>query len=119
MFVINRLSSQVTFMGESKGAERTWIMVHTAQGPYLVGAWYRSLSPTVGESIQSLQDEFEKHRQSAVGTVIVGDLNVPHSSWLGSPHTTAAGEALRLITADNGLKQIVRGPTHEHGTGST
>ena len=115
MFVINRLSSQVTFMGESKGAERTWIMVHTAQGPYLVGAWYRSPSPTVDESIQSLQDEFEKHRQSAVGTVIVGDLNVHHSSWLGSTHTTAAGEAMRLITTDNGLKQIVRGPTHEHG----
>ena len=115
MFVICTLASQVTYMGEGKDAERIWAMVHTAQGPYLVGAWYRPPSPANDESISSLWEELEAHQKGSMGTVLLGDMNVHHSRWLGSSHTSAAGEAFKLLAADGGLTQLVRSPTHERG----
>ena len=80
VFAASGLSSQVTYMDESKYAERVWVMLHTTQGPYLLGAWYRSPSPSVDVSITSLQEELEKQQRSAVGTMLIGDLNLHHTS---------------------------------------
>ena len=115
VYVDTKVAARVTFMGESKEADRVWVMFHSSQGPYLLGAWYRAPSAQVDDSLTSLQSEMDIHGASALGILLVGDMNVHHSRWLGSCSTTAAGEALRGIAADCSLMQLVRGATHEHG----
>ena len=64
------------------------------------------------ESIQSFANELDRLRPGFVLTVVVGDLNVHHTSWLKhSSHTSPEGEAMRLAAADMGLHQRVRNPT--------
>ena len=115
VYVDPKLTARVTFMGESEDADRVWVMLHSSQGPYLIGAWYRAPSSQVEMSLTSLQTELGTHGSSALGILLVGDMNVHHSRWLSSHSTTPAGEALRGTAADWGMKQLVRGPTHEHG----
>ena len=115
VYVNPSLATRVTFMGESRDADRVWVMIHSSHGPYLLGAWYRAPSAQVDDSITSLQSEIDMHGSNALGILLAGDINVHHSRWLGSSCTTAAGEALRGIAADRSLMQLVRGPTHEHG----
>ena len=115
VYVEPKLAPRVTYMGESKEADRVWVMLHSSQGPYLLGAWYRAPSHQSDASLACLRAELESHGRNALGTLLIGDMNVHHASWLSSSCTTAAGEALRDIAADCSLKQMVRGPTHIHG----
>ena len=103
VYVDTKLAPRVTFMGESQEADRVWVMLHSSQGPYLLGAWYRAPSAQVDATVTSLRDELEQHRPSALGTLLVGDMNVHHTRWLGSSCTTPAGEALRGIASDYGM----------------
>ena len=56
--------------------------------------------------------EWEKYKQMAIGTIIVGELNVHHQRWLRySSRNSAEGEALRNLCDEAGLQQLVREPT--------
>ena len=78
----NDWASTVVKLADSETHERTWYLVHTAQGPLLVGVWYRP--PKTGEalSVQTLEQEWSVHSENAVGTLIVGDINVHSQAWL-------------------------------------
>ncbi len=79
-------------------------MLHTDRGPFLLGAWYR---PPGSETttISSCGDEYDKLVEGAMGTILVGDMNVHHKAWwMHFSSTTAEGEALRAVTADMGLR---------------
>ena len=115
MYANKSIANRVTYMGSSDDAERVWVMLHSNQGPYLIGAWYRAPSRTDDEAIRSLAPELEKHGLHTLGAIVIGDMNVHHERWLGSRTSSPAGEALRLVCSDRGLKQLVRGPTHEAG----
>eukprot|EP00973_Karenia_brevis_P043917 6081091-Karenia_brevis.AAC.1 len=95
-------------MGDSEIAERTWLVLHTDIGPYLLGAWYRP--PQAGEvaSIESLPGEQRQYSQHALATVVIGDMNVHQQSWLrhSSGGKTIEGRALQSTAADMQLKQI-------------
>jgi hypothetical protein len=65
-------------------------------------------------SISSCIDELGGLQDSVMGTLLVGDLNVHHKSWLKySSSSSAEGEALRAAASDMGLKQKVKKPTRE------
>ena len=72
------IAQQIAWMQDSKESERQWLILHTNQGPLLLGNWYRP--PCAGEvaSIKSLQHEWQGLKALAMGTVVVGDLNVHH-----------------------------------------
>ena len=115
VYAIKAIASRVTYMGTSDSAERVWVTLHTGQGPYLIGCWYRAPSRSDDISIQSLATELEKHGSQTLGVILIGDMNVHHERWLGSGSTSQAGEALREVCSVIGLKQMVRGATHEAG----
>ena len=115
MYARKSIASRVTFMGCSDDAERVWLMLHSNQGPYLIGAWYRAPSRADDVSIRSLKTELDKLGPHTLGAIVIGDFNVHHERWLGSKDTTPAGEALREVCAESGLRQMVHGPTHQAG----
>ena len=57
-------------------------MLHTDVGPYLLGVWYRPPEPGELDSIRSLETELNRYAHEALGTILVGDLNVHHTRWL-------------------------------------
>ena len=108
------IAPQIAWMQDSKESERQWLIVHTNQGPLLLGNWYRP--PCAGEvaSIKSLQHEWQALKALAMGTVVVGDLNVHQRSWLRfSQRESVEGRELHSVAQECSLCQLVRGPTRE------
>jgi hypothetical protein len=99
---------------ESKVSERLWILVHSDLGPYLVATWYRPPVQGEVESIRSFKEELTELKSLAIGTLIVGDLNIHHKRWLKySARNSAEGEELHRICLDAGLKQHLQKPTRD------
>ena len=115
-YALSKYSHQVTCLGASCNAEREWVMIHSNHGPIVVANWYRP--PCHGEvsSILALGDELQKHRDGALGVIVVGDLNVHSRKWLRhSSHESPEGQALQSVCEAEGLRQVVRAPTRgEH-----
>ena len=67
---------------DSDATERSWHILHTDRGPVAVAVWYRR--PEAGEiaSITSLEPEIQRYVADAVGTIILGDLNVHEPAWV-------------------------------------
>jgi hypothetical protein len=102
----------VTQLLISAVAERIWMVIHTDQGPFLLGVWYRPPDPGEVLSIESLEEEWRQLSSGAMGTILMGDMNVHHLQWLRySTRNSIEGEALRQFCAQNGMKQLVREPT--------
>ena len=77
-----------------------------------MSCWYRPPQPGKIECIEAFRDELLVHRVGAVGTLIIGDVNVHSKRWLKhSSGETPEGTRLHEICQDEGLKQIVREPT--------
>ena len=111
VYVADDVAANVTLMQVSETAERIWCMLHTDMGPYLVGVWYRP-GDAGHAPIDSCEEEHHQLSQEAMGTLLVGDLNVHHVAWLGhSSGTSTCGQRMRLAAARMGLRQIVRDPT--------
>ena len=56
--------------------------------------------------------ELEEHKSSAIGVIVVGDLNVHHRDWLHySNAVTPEGRELYKVCIANGLKEKVVAPT--------
>ena len=95
MFALSNREESMTLVKDSESSERLWILIHSDLGPYLVGAWYRPPVQGEMETIKSLRAEWEELSQEAVGTILVGDMNIHHKKWLRrSDGNTAEGEKL-------------------------
>ena len=102
----------IVHIGDSDATERSWHILHTDRGPVAVALWYRR--PEAGEvaSIISLEPEIQRYVADAVGTIILGDLNVHEPAWLRySAGTTIEGRELHGFCSERGLQQHVREPT--------
>ena len=114
VFAISALANHVTLLHTSDESERLWFLIHAENGPYLLCSWYRPPVPGEVESIASFGKELELLRNQALGTLLIGDLNLHSQRWLhhSSPNSSEVeGEAMRKLCSELGLRQIVRGPT--------
>ena len=112
VYALASRANHVTFLERSADSERVWVLLHTHTGPLLACTWYRPPCPGEVDSIGSLKKEWQRLNVQAVGTILVGDANVHNRRWLRySAHNSPEGSALYNFCAENGLRQIVRGPT--------
>ena len=112
MFARTEVSNNIVHIADSVDHERSWHILHTNQGPLLVGLWYRP--PAYGEiaSIDSLYNEWAQHSTEVVATIVLGDMNVHNQHWLEfSNGTTPEGRALCNVCSRIGLTEKVRKPT--------
>ena len=66
------------------------------------------------ESITTLEKEHSALSEDAIGTLILGDMNVHEPSWLTFSHgSTPEGKALHKLCLDKGWKEHVRAPTRK------
>ena len=106
------IANNVTLLESSREAERLWLVVHTDHGPYLLCAWYRPPVPGEVETIRSFEKEWHAHCASALGTVLVGDLNLHHLRWLrDSSRNSSEGELMQTFCNQYGFRQLVSKPT--------
>ena len=89
-----------------------WFQLHTTTGPFLLSAWYPPTEPGEVQTILSFGMELDRLRDKALGTLLIGDLNLHSKRWLfHSASNSKEGELMRDLTLKAGLRQIVRGPT--------
>ena len=101
----------LTHLEDSELAERSWQSIHTNVGPLLLGLWYRPPgSPR--SHIETLNYELNRLTPEAIGTIVIGDMNIWHKRWLNhSPANSPEGDLLYEICQKHGLRQMVRHPT--------
>ena len=112
VYTLKSQASNVTLLDKSEDSERVWVVVHSEQGPVLVGAWYRP--PEQGEvaTVHSFREEWKAHRGEAIGAIVVGDINIHHRKWLRwSGRNSAEGQTLQDYCRELGVQQVVREPT--------
>ena len=81
----------------SEVAERSWHILHTDAGPLLLGPWYRPPDDTA-DGIDLLAFKCDSCMSAYIGSMLLGDFNVHHVSWLRfSSHTCAAGVRLKQV----------------------
>ena len=80
-----------------------------------MGVWYRALNPGDTSGVLTFSAELQKHRDTSLGTLCVGDFNVHNRKWLvHSARNSPEGKALEETCSDLGLRQLVREPTREN-----
>ena len=110
-FARSDVAPAIVHVGDSEIHERSWHVLHSDQGPILIGLWYRPPHYKEGASIDSLKPELAKYGAAVINTILVGDMNVHHNSWLCfSTSTTPAGRHLHKVCNELGLIQCVRSP---------
>lgn len=104
---------RVTLLSHPKTSERSWLLLHSDRGGFLLCVWYRP--PRGGEvgSIDAFAEGDSEHSTFAIGTIVVGDLNVHQRSWLrhSSQGNTVEGSRLWATCAELGFEQKVMQPT--------
>ena len=67
VFAKTSKAARVTLLECMDDFERCWMMIHTDDGPYLLGCWYRP--PNIGniDGIDEIKGEIAKHRANAIG----------------------------------------------------
>ena len=94
LYVRNDSQMCVALLEHSLPNECSWLVVHTSQGPLLLGVWYRPPNSDA-ELINCFEDEWLRHSTDVMGTIILGDINVHHQHWLEySSGTSPAGRKL-------------------------
>ena len=112
LFVRTGFEQCIVHIGDSDVTERSWHILHTDRGPVAVALWYRRTEAGEVASIISLEPENQRYVADAVGTIILGDLNVHELAWLRySAGTTIEGRELHGFCSERGLQQHVREPT--------
>ena len=96
----------------SEEAERIWITIHTIQGPFNLCVWYRPPNNETA-TVQSFKQEHAQMKQEALGTMVLGDLNLHNRTWLkhSAAQANAAGKAMHEAAAEYGLCLLHREPT--------
>ena len=111
-YVRREIAPQITSLSTSDRSERQWFIIHAQQGPILLCNWYRPPSDEV--SIGTFEEEWRSHKELALGTLCVGDLNVHSQQWLRfSNRESAEGKQLREVCSICRFEQVVREPTRE------
>ena len=112
VFAKTEIADLVTLLLTSEASERMWFQIHAENGPYLLCSWYRPPVQGEVESIATFGKELDSLRNQALGTVLVGDLNLHSQRWLHySSRNSVEGETMRKLCLELGLRQIVREPT--------
>ena len=112
LFARVSVASQIVHVADSVEHERAWYILHTDCGAISIGLWYRPPSYDEVASIDALLLEHAEYSQGCIGTIIIGDMNVHHKSWLKfSNSTSIAGRALFDVCCRLGLQQCVQEPT--------
>ena len=94
-------------------SERMWHYLHLDHGCIAIGNWYRSPSSGL-EQIEELSNELAEIKQDVLGIILMGDMNIHHQSWLiYSSGDSPEGRRLKEIMEENGMLQLVRGPTRK------
>ena len=89
---------------ESETDERVWALVHCDIGALLLGCWYKPPASDEIESIRRFEQEYDQLSAHAIGTVVMGDVNVHNKRWLThSSHNSAQGTLLREVAGNLGL----------------
>ena len=112
VFAKMEVARYVVFLENSEVSERSWLMIHSDNGPILFGAWYRR--PSYGEvaSIDILRTDIERLGTRVIGIVICGDMNVHHVKWLQfSRGISPAGRRLHEVCLDHELEELTQKPT--------
>ena len=73
VFASKRLAHWVTLLENSQVAERSWVIIHSSHGPYVIGCWCRPPAPGEVDTIRSFKKEGQLHAANAVGCVVLGD----------------------------------------------
>ena len=108
VFALEKLAHRVTFLENSQVAERSWVIIHSDHGPYVIGCWYRPPAPGEADSIRSFKEEAQLHATNAVGWVQLGDLNIHHRKWLKYSHRNSLeGQGLCAVCKELGMTQLV------------
>ena len=114
VFVLDEYFPRVTLLDVSEEAERIWAVVHSDRGPFLACCWYRPPDPGNTKSIESFEKEYMVHKVGALGTFVLGDLNVHSKRWLvHSARESAEGQLMAETSRRLGLRQLVRQPTRD------
>jgi exonuclease III len=99
VFARTDITDHVTLMLTSTTHERMWLQLHTNNGPYLLCSWYRPPNPGEVLSIDAFDTELAQLRGDALGTLVVGDLNLHSKRWLThSASNSIEGERMRDTT---------------------
>lgn len=78
------IAERVTLLERPRTSERVWIVIHADTGPYLLRAWYRPPEEGEVDTINSFQDAWQRHCQTSLVTIVVGDMNVHPKKSYGS-----------------------------------
>ena len=108
VFVLVSLCNLFSPLVSSSVAEIMWFLFYYQLGPVLIACWYRP--PHYGEiaSINAVSAEWSVHSALAVGTVVVGDLNLHHTGWLRfSRGVTPEGTAMQHWCTMHGFHEKV------------
>ena len=73
VFALERLAHWVTLIENSQVAERSWVIIHSDHGPYVIGCWYRPPAPGGVDTIRSFKKDGQLHAANAVSCVVLGD----------------------------------------------
>ena len=112
VFALEKLAHRVTLLENSQVAERSWVIIHSDHGPYVIGCWYRPPAPGEVDSIRSSKEEAQLHATNAVGCVLLGDFNIHHRKWLKfSNRNRLEGQELCTVCKELGMTQLVHEPT--------
>ena len=66
----------VAHLADSDEAERTWCLLHTDLGPFLLGLWYRAPDAPLTH-LTTLEGKWARLAEEAIGSILVGDQRVP------------------------------------------
>jgi hypothetical protein len=110
VFARSGIADHVTLLEISDNSERMWFQLHSSIGPFLLSAWYRPPQNGEVDSIVAFEEEYNRLRGHALGTILVGDLNLHCPRWLKhSSHNSKEGESMRNVCLKSGLRQICPG----------
>ena len=69
VFALDKVAHKVTHLESSTVAERSWVIVHSDHGPYVIGCWYRPPTPGEIDSIRSLRKSYRRMPQRPWGVL--------------------------------------------------
>ena len=116
VFALDEFADHCVFLEHSPSAERSWHLLHSTLGPILLSAWYRRPDPGEIDTIISFEAEWAQLHSQAIGSIIIGDLNLHHPYWLRySSRTSREGSLMYAFCREHGLSELVRKPTHGAG----
>jgi len=99
--------------------ETVWISVALDAGTRVAvcGAYRPGSLPDHDTTLfDQLEADIDKARQACSNIIVAGDFNAHNRQWLGSNHTTPAGEAAENLCYLQSLEQHVTGPTRGNAT---